>query len=180
MSTPDYLALSDAALLAQCESHVYKSSGPGGQHRNKVSSAVRLHHCPTGISAHGDDSRSQHENRALAVQRLRLKIACLVRRPADMAALRIPPVVAECIFTPRGPARSDAPKRLQVGRKDQRYLPVAQFLLDVLGAAAGRLAEAAAALGIGSTNFVGVLQDDRHILQAAQEIRKAHGLGPLK
>ena len=57
---PDYLSLDDAALLAQCDLHTYRSSGPGGQHRNKVSSAVRLRHRATGITAHGDDSRSQH------------------------------------------------------------------------------------------------------------------------
>lgn len=76
----DYLSLDDAALLVQCAVHVYKSSGPGGQHRNKVSSAVRLRHNPTGITTHGDQSRSQHDNKRLALQRLRMNIACAPRR----------------------------------------------------------------------------------------------------
>ena len=40
-STADYLALDDRALLGQCEVDVYRASGPGGQKRNKIESAVR-------------------------------------------------------------------------------------------------------------------------------------------
>ncbi len=178
-SQPDYLALDDAALLGQCDLNTYKSSGPGGQHRNKVSSAVRLHHRPTGVSAHGDDSRSQHENKALAIKRLRAKIACQVRRPLDVADLRVPETVMSCVFTARG-GPSVGRKRLQVGRKDARFWSVAQFLLDLLEASEGRLADAAAMLGVGSTNLVTVFQDDHHLLAAAQDIRKRFGLGSIK
>ncbi|GAY56981.1 hypothetical protein CUMW_175900 [Citrus unshiu] len=43
----------------------YKSSGPGGQHRNKRESAVRLKHVPTGVIAHAAEDRSQHKNHAV-------------------------------------------------------------------------------------------------------------------
>ena len=56
----DYLALDDARLLAQCQVHTYRASGPGGQKRNKTSSAVRLHHRPTGLIAKSTESRLQH------------------------------------------------------------------------------------------------------------------------
>jgi hypothetical protein len=177
-SNPDYLALDDAALLAQCDVHTYKSSGPGGQHRNKVSSAVRLRHRPTEISAHGDDSRSQHENKRLALKRLRMNIALRLRREVEAAAA-LPPVVAECIFKPRGKNARPGVKRLQVGRKDARFWPVAAHLLDVLEHFEGRIADAAAHLGISTSNIVKVFQDDRHLLAAAQQIRKAHGQKPI-
>src|SRR5436309_13708526 len=63
--------LTDAQLLAQCDVDTYRASGPGGQKRNKTSSAVRLRHGPTGLLVIAEESRSQHENRARALRRLR-------------------------------------------------------------------------------------------------------------
>lgn len=177
MDVRDYLAMDDAALLAACDAHTYKSSGPGGQHRNKVSSAVRLLHRPSGISAHGDDSRSQHENRVMALHRLRMNLACQLRTSIDPQAA-VPDFVAECIFTPRGKA-APVKRRLEIGRKDFRFWRVAGYLLDVLESLEGDIAAAARSLGIGTTNFVSVLQSDRHLLGAAQQIRKLHGRGPI-
>ena len=51
-----------------------RSSGPGGQHVNKVSSAIRAIHEPTGIQVVVMDTRSQHQNKKLATQRLQEKV----------------------------------------------------------------------------------------------------------
>jgi hypothetical protein len=178
--TPDWLALDDTALLAQCDVHIYKASGPGGQHRNKVSSAVRLHHRPTGLSAHGDDSRSQHTNRHLALGRLRMQIALSIRRPADPAAWarHLPELVADgIVHSAKDPTGGG---RIQVGRKDARFWPFAQHLLDLLDACEGRLADAAVILGVSTSNLVVHLKKDRHLFAAAARIRQAYGHGPIK
>ena len=60
-------------LLAQCDVRHERRSGPGGQHRNKVATAVVLTHRPTGVRAEANERRSQAENHAEAVRRLRLR-----------------------------------------------------------------------------------------------------------
>jgi len=54
--------------------HVSRSSGPGGQSVNKLSSAVKLEHIPTGITVNMQDEKSQHKNRAKAWRILRSRI----------------------------------------------------------------------------------------------------------
>ncbi|CAL2080100.1 Peptide chain release factor H [Tenacibaculum dicentrarchi] len=51
-----------------------RSSGAGGQHVNKVSSAIRAKHIPSGIQVLVMDSRSQHQNKKIAIERLKEKI----------------------------------------------------------------------------------------------------------
>ncbi len=66
-----------------------RSSGPGGQHVNKVSSAVTLRHRPSGVSVTVEDSRSQATNRKIARQRLgRAILKSLERERAAKRAAR--------------------------------------------------------------------------------------------
>jgi peptide chain release factor 1 len=58
----------------------YRGSGPGGQHRNKTDSAVRITHLPTGLVGSSENHRSQHQNRAEAFRRLAEKLVPLMRQ----------------------------------------------------------------------------------------------------
>src|SRR5438067_4353366 len=87
MSRAAWASLSDEQLLAQCEVDTYRASGPGGQKRNKTSSAVRLRHPPSGLLVIAEESRSQHENRARALRRLRQALYLRVRDELSAEAL---------------------------------------------------------------------------------------------
>ena len=66
---------SEEELLAHCKLTFSRASGPGGQNRNKVETSVQVEFLPAGIVAHASERRSQNENRIVALQRLRCKLA---------------------------------------------------------------------------------------------------------
>jgi len=82
------LRLPDAALLAECEETFFVAGGPGGQHRNKTESGVRLVHGPTGAAVSATERRSQARNRAAALRRLRERLEGLAHRPKPRRATR--------------------------------------------------------------------------------------------
>ena len=159
--------LSDAQLLNQCAVDTYRASGPGGQKRNKTSSAVRIRHLPSGLIVIAEESRSQHENRARALRRLRQALYLQVRDPVPAEAL-----------TAGGLARH-ADGRLHLGRKDPRFWPMVGLVLDVLLALEARVSEAAAVLGISTGNLVDFLQTDPKVWQQANQLRVQLGHKPL-
>ncbi len=79
INTETALSLKSKDLLFQA----MRSSGPGGQHANKVSSAIRVIHKPTGIMAVSSDSRSQLQNKKLAIARLQEKIEAKNRKQKE-------------------------------------------------------------------------------------------------
>lgn len=77
-------------LERETEVSFYKSSGPGGQKKNKTESAVRLHHPPSGLIVIATEQRSQALNRALAFRRLQRRLATLNRVPKPRVKSRPP------------------------------------------------------------------------------------------
>ena len=65
------------ALKHQVTVETYRSSGPGGQRKNKTETAVRLQHLPSGITVIATEHRSQAQNRDLAFERLARRLARL-------------------------------------------------------------------------------------------------------
>ena len=68
----------------------FKASGPGGQHRNKRETAVRVRHLPSGITVLATEHRSQARNKALALRRLELKLRALRQRTKRRIPTSIP------------------------------------------------------------------------------------------
>jgi hypothetical protein len=125
----------DGKLLAECEVHTFRASGPGGQKRNKTSSAVRLVHGPSGLTVKAAESRSQHENKAHALRRLRTAIAIRFRCP-----------LPDRITWPETVQIADGTLRLN--RSNPANDHVIGLVLDAMFAAGGSAAGAAKCLGI--------------------------------
>jgi len=175
-----WLFCDETALLKDCRVDTYKSPGPGGQRKNKVATAVRLVHEPSGVSAQGHETRSQQRNKTLALRNLRMHIACTCRQPQNLTQLAIPDEIAECFQRPSRSAAGHAELRLSLPSGNRRFWPVAAFVLDVFDAAEGQLSRASHALGISTANLAAFLRSHRHLLPTAQAIRKAHGHTPLR
>ncbi len=82
------LALEDKALLEECKTTFFVAGGPGGQHRNKTSSAVRLAHPATGVTVTASERRSQARNRKVALERLRKALENLTKTAAPRKPTR--------------------------------------------------------------------------------------------
>jgi hypothetical protein len=176
MSRTQWAGLSDEQLLAQCEVDTYRASGPGGQKRNKTSSAVRLRHPPSGLLVIAEESRSQHENRARALRRLRRALYLKLREPMAEADLAPEHLAARPDY---GPAR-DGAGRLYLGQKDPRYWPAVAVVLDVLAAVEARLSEAAVLLGTSTANLGDFLKGDDKVWEQANQLRAQFGHKPLR
>ena len=83
-------------LLEACSVKRTRGSGPGGQHRNKVETAIVITHEPTGVVGQASEKRSQNQNREVAIERLRVNLALEVRskscfdaRPSQLWSSRV-------------------------------------------------------------------------------------------
>jgi hypothetical protein len=166
----EWLMLPDDRLLAQCEIDLYRASGPGGQKRNKTSSAVRLRHLATGLIVTAVESRSQHENKARALKRLRRAIALHQRGPFEPGQ-PAPEFYAEALA--RDPS-------LHVNPRHPHYLFIIQHVLDVLQFHGASVSESAAALSISTGQLIRFLKEDPDLWEQANRMRQEFGLQRLR
>ena len=156
-------------MLAQCEVDTYRASGPGGQKRNKTSSAVRLRHRPTGLMVIAEESRSQHENRVRAIGRLRVAIALARRSEIDPAG-PVPACVAAALSRNAG---------LRVSRRNPDYFKIVQYVLVVLAAKSGSVANTAAIVGVSTAQLVRFVRCDGKLWAEVNRMRRDFGKRPL-
>lgn len=160
-----WTTLTDPQLLAQCAVDTYRASGPGGQKRNKTDSAVRLRHLPSGLIVIAEESRSQHENKARALRRLRERLHVQLREPVSQGPTE---------QTPR------LNVNLKVGRREERFWPTVGFVLDILSAVEGQVSTAAEQLGVSTGQLIDFLQREEVIWAQANQIRQRNGHKPLR
>jgi hypothetical protein len=164
-----WTSLTDSQLLAQVEVDTYRASGPGGQKRNKTSSAVRMRHLPSGLIVIAEESRSQHENRARALKRLRQAFFLKIREPVPM--LEVGKSYAHGDLA----GAMTTTGRLEVGRKDPRFWPVVGLMLDILAASEARVADTARLLEISTGNLIDFLGTDAKVWEQVNQLRQKFG-----
>jgi hypothetical protein len=171
-----WTSLTEAQLLAQCDVDTYRASGPGGQKRNKTSSAVRLRHKPTGLIVIAEESRSQHENKAKAL--VRLQHALVLDWRDELPPEKLMPEVIAAI--PDYATARDRDGKLHLSARSPHFWPAAGVVLDVLHAVEARVADAAALLGLSTGNLIDFLQTDPKVWQEANRLRTVFGHKPLR
>lgn len=166
MSHPS--TLSPTELLKTCGEIRTKRSGPGGQHRNKTETAVVLVHKPTGISAEGSERRSQAENRQVALERLRLKLAIEHRTPADS----------------KGPSglwlSRTRGRQLVISASHDDYPALVAEALDRLNETGWQIAPAALKSGVSTSQLIRLLKKSPAAWTAVNSHRLGAGLPVLK
>ena len=170
MSEPCYhpAASGPEQLWAECDVRRLRRSGPGGQHRNKVETAISLRHLPTGVQAEANERRSQAQNRSLALFRLRVNLALEVRRPCGPDSSPSPLWQSRCGGGLKASAAHDD------------FPTLLAEALDVLAALDADPKRAAAALGCTPSQLVRLLKLDSRALALVNRWRRDRQMHALR
>lgn len=173
---PHPASAADEDLLRACVFTTGRTRGPGGQHRNKVETHVELLHSPTGIIGQAGERRSQHENKRMALRRLRLALATAHREPvrrgeigSDLWRSRVRPSGV------RGQGG-----RIVCNPDHHDYPALLAEALDVIHAADLDLPTAALRLDVSASQLVKLVKDHPPAMIRLNADRAARGLHALK
>ena len=162
-------AIDPDELLRACRVTRERASGPGGQHRNKVETAVTLLHTKTGVSSCASERRSQAENQHVAMKRLRLNLALNVRREAGT------------LHTPSTLWRSRTrDRRIVISAQHADFPAILAEALDVLAAHGYDPKAAVTVLGCSRSQLIKLLKAEPRAFAMLNEKRRESGLRNLK
>ena len=175
---PHPCCLPPDTLLKECQVKHTRGSGPGGQHRNKVATAVVIKHLPTKVSGQASESRSQKANMENAVIRLRVKLALSCRTQPE------PPPDAQAedgaTYQPsslwKGRVKGG---KLAINEKHVDFPAVLCEALDCIWREQDVKA-ASEGLGISTSQMVKLLAKEPVALQLVNGLRASGGLPPLR
>ena len=166
---PHPATLQKDALLAECDVRRQRRSGPGGQHRNKVETAIFIEHTPTGVTAEACERRSQEANRQQAVFRLRVNLAIDAR--SDVAE-KTPPSE---LWRSRSLGR-----KVTVSAEHDDFPAILAEALDRIHARQWDVKAAAETLGCSTSQLVKLLQKEPRALAVVNQKRRERDLHALK
>lgn len=166
---PHPAALPPHTLHEQCDVRRTRRSGPGGQHRNKVETAVVLLHRPTGITAQASERRSQAENLGVALRRLSINLALEVRMQRDSTESPSPLWQSRC----RG-------GKLTISAAHEDFPAILAEALDAIAAHDMHLPDAAGQLGCTTSQLTKLLKAEPRALELVNRGRRERNLVPLR
>ncbi len=154
-------------LLKECTIRHSRRGGPGGQHRNKVETAVIVTHESSTLQAEANERRSQAQNRSVAIFRLRLILALEIRTPPAPSP------------SPLWQARLDG-KRLAINAAHDHFPALLAEALDHLTAKEYDMRIAAERLCVSTSQLIKLLAKEPRALEMVNRQREQRGLGRLQ
>ena len=164
MSHPSELAVNE--LIKDCHVRRQRRSGPGGQHRNKVETAIVITHTPTGIQGAASERRNQAENRKHALFRLRINLALHLRTSRNKQSE---------LWNSR-----TSNKRITINPQHAEFPAVLAEALDVIVIQCLDMKRAAEILSVSSSQLIKLIKADNLAWQHLNQLRSDAGQHPLK